>query len=297
MKNSLIHSFDNSLIVPQKRLNILYRGPLESCNYDCRYCPFAKKKNTRAELAHDRACLEKFTTWVAQQSRPIGILFTPWGEALIRRYYQENLAQLSHLPQVKKVAIQTNISCGLTWLKNVNKDSFALWTTFHQTEVSVEKFLEKCEVLFRLNISFSVGIVGKKEHFEHAAILRQRLPASVYVWVNAYKREPNYYTAEGIRFLNDIDPHFDLNNTIYQTKNKACFAGETSISIDGKGDVKRCHFIAQKIGNIYEQPLSEILAPSPCSNTSCRCYIGYMNLKSLNLEEIYGDKVLERIAL
>ncbi len=94
----------------QSAINILYRGPLESCNYDCKYCPFAKKKNTREELRYDAACLEKFVAWVTQQNRDISILFTPWGEALIRRYYQTALVQLSRLVNVKKVAIQTNLS-------------------------------------------------------------------------------------------------------------------------------------------------------------------------------------------
>ena len=45
-------------------LSILYRGPLSSCNYACDYCPFAKRSETPAELAHDRACLERFAGWV-----------------------------------------------------------------------------------------------------------------------------------------------------------------------------------------------------------------------------------------
>ena len=40
-------------------LNILYRGPLSSCNYGCEYCPFAKHVETAAELAEDRRDLER----------------------------------------------------------------------------------------------------------------------------------------------------------------------------------------------------------------------------------------------
>jgi len=278
-------------------LNILYRGPLESCNYDCQYCPFAKKKNTRAELLYDKECLDKFVTWVREQPYTISILFTPWGEALIRNYYQAAIIRLSHLPNVKKVAIQTNLSSRLGWLEKSNKAKVALWTTYHPTEISVEQFVKKCEQLITLNVRFSVGIVGKIEHFSEAQQLRDSLPKSVYVWVNAYKRVANYYTKEDIVFLHQIDPLFNLNNTIYNTKGKACFAGESSLSIDGEGNISRCHFIKEKIGNIYEQALSEILKPTPCSNHQCRCYIGYMHLKELDLAAIYGDRVLERIPL
>lgn len=276
-------------------INILYRGPLESCNYDCEYCPFAKKKNSREELQYDKKCLDKFVDWMSEQIYNIGVLFTPWGEALIRNYYQEAITKISHLDNVNKVAIQTNLSGSLKWLEKANKKTTALWTTYHPTEISVDNFLDKCRELKILGINFSVGVVGKKENFIFAQQLRESLPNSIYVWVNAFKREPNYYTEEEVIFLNEIDPHFNLNNTVYKTLGKACFAGESSISIDGEGNVNRCHFIKNKIGNIYEQSLAEMLKPSTCSNAHCRCYIGYMNLKELNLENIYSDKILERI--
>ena len=276
-------------------INILYRGPLESCNYDCQYCPFAKKKNTREELQYDKACLDKFVEWVANQKREISILFTPWGEALIRKYYQESMVKLSHMKQVKRVAIQTNLSSRLEWLQEADKNSIALWTTFHPTEISIQQFLEKCNQLQQLGVRFSVGIVGKLENFDAAQQLRTALPKTVYVWVNAYKRVVDYYSKKDIVFLNSIDPLLNLNNTIYKTKGKPCFAGESSISIDGKGNVTRCHFIKNKIGNIYQQSLSEILKPTDCTNENCRCYIGYINLKELNLQEVYGANILERI--
>ena len=134
-------------------LNLLYRGPLESCNYDCQYCPFAKKKNTRAELFYDKTCLDKFVTWVSKQPYTISILFTPWGEALIRNYYQAAIIRLSHFPNVKKVAIQTNLSSKLKWLAAADKSKVALWSTYHPTEIKVDKFVKKCEELIALNLS------------------------------------------------------------------------------------------------------------------------------------------------
>jgi len=64
-------------------LNVLYRGPLSSCNYGCLYCPFAKHHETATELAKDRSCLKRFTSWIVRQSdQTLSVLFTPWGEAL-----------------------------------------------------------------------------------------------------------------------------------------------------------------------------------------------------------------------
>ena len=97
-------------------LMILWRGSLASCNYGCPYCPFAKTRDDRAALARDRAALERFCEWAAQRPYPLDILFTPWGEGLIRRYYREAMTRLSRLDHVRTVAIQTNLTCGLDWL-------------------------------------------------------------------------------------------------------------------------------------------------------------------------------------
>ena len=278
-------------------LTILYRGPLESCNYDCAYCPFAKKKNTKAELAYDKECLLRFENWVAQQNREIRILFTPWGEALIRKYYQESLHRFSWMANVRKVSIQTNLSGSLSWTQHANPKTLALWTTFHPTETTIPKFIDQCNQLSQHQIPFSVGIVGKKENFPFIQQLKDTLPNTIYLWVNAYKRQPDYYTPEEVDWLQTMDPLFSWNNTIYQTKGKSCFAGETSISIDGEGQVMRCHFIKAPLGNIYQQPIDDMLRKQPCTNNNCRCYIGYINLKALNLNQIYSERILERIPI
>ena len=67
------------------------------------------------------------------------------------------------------------------------------------------------------------------------------------------------------------------------------------ISVDGEGQVYPCHFIRQRLGNLFEDPLDTLLAPRPCSNAVCNCHIGYVHLHPLRLYEVYGDGVLERI--
>src|SRR5689334_17073803 len=96
------------------RLKILYRGPLASCNYDCRYCPFAKRAETVSERAEDSTALAKFLDWIGSNTQhEFEILFTPWGEALNRRRYQQAMIKLSRLANLGKVAIQTNLSARL----------------------------------------------------------------------------------------------------------------------------------------------------------------------------------------
>jgi MoaA/NifB/PqqE/SkfB family radical SAM enzyme len=276
-------------------LSILYRGPLSSCNYACDYCPFAKRTETAAELAHDRECLERFVGWANGRSHSIGVLFTPWGEALVRRWYQEALAKLTQMPLVVKAAIQTNLSCKLDWADGCDKAKLALWCTYHPGETTRERFLVKCHELIERGVRFSVGVVGLKEHLAEIEALRAELPPAVYLWVNAYKRLPDYYPPEAIDQLTRIDPLFPLNNTRHPSLGRACHTGHTVISVAGDGTARRCHFVDTPIGNIYDADFDQCLTPRPCPNATCGCHIGYVHLQPLGLYERFGDGVLERI--
>ena len=63
----------------------------------------------------------------------------------------------------------------------------------------------------------------------------------------------------------------------------------------GDGTVRRCHFIAEPLGNLYDGSYRAALRPRPCTNAVCDCHIGYVHLKRLPLYEIFGRGVLERI--
>lgn len=277
-------------------LTILYRGPLSSCNYDCHYCPFAKRHETAEQLRLDREALERFANWAeAAVEQELAILFTPWGEGLIRPWYQAALARLSHLPHVQKVAIQTNLSCRLDWLPPCNVSRLGLWCTYHPSEVPRTAFLARCQSLQAAGVSFSVGMVGLRESFDELEALRAELPRDVYLWINAYKDEPNYYTAEEIERLQRIDPLFRVNAVRHPSLGLACRAGESAISVDGQGDIRRCHFVGAVLGNLYEPGWERALRPRVCPNATCGCYIGYMHLPHVRQVELFGAGLLERV--
>jgi sulfatase maturation enzyme AslB (radical SAM superfamily) len=280
------------------QLTILYRGPLVSCNYGCEYCPFAKRQQTAAELAIDHQALDRFTQWITDHpEHQFSLLFTPWGEALIHPSYQTNLSRLSHLPNVTKVAIQTNLSCNLDWIPQVNPKTFALWTTFHPEWSNRDRFIEKCHYLVQHHIQFSVGVVGFA-HFKTAiGELRDRLPQSVYLWINAVKKELPELAPNDRAFFQSIDPFYELNTKHYPSFGKPCRAGQSVFSVDGDGTMRRCHFITAAIGNIYEPGFEQALSDRPCTNSTCHCHIGYVHLEELGLDELFGDRVLERIPL
>lgn len=280
-------------------LMVLYRGSLSSCNYGCDYCPFAKRQESEAELAADRAALERFVGWVAAgPADRVSVLFTPWGEALVRPWYQMALARLAGMPHVARAAIQTNLAGRLDWIAGLPTEARArlgVWATFHPTQASRRRFVEKCRRLDALGVRFSVGVVGLTENIPEAEALRTELPPHVYVWVNAYKRVGGYYAEEHIARLTAVDPLFGWNNVRHPSRGRDCRTGLTAVSVDGDGVLRRCHFVRTPLGNIYEPGWEAALRPRPCPNDTCGCHIGYVHMPELKLYEVFGAGVLERL--
>ncbi|WP_150251720.1 STM4011 family radical SAM protein [Nocardiopsis deserti] len=279
-------------------LTLLYRGPLASCDYDCPYCPFAKRRDNPETLRADRAALERFTDWVAalEAEHPgtrVSVLFTPWGEGLVRSWYRTAITRLSHLPHVERVAIQTNLSGRLGWLADCDPGTAALWTTYHPGQVTHERFLAKARELVGMGVRFSVGVVGEPEHLAAARRMRADLPEQVYLWVNAAEGR-TYTDAEAARWQ-ALDPHFHYSRSPHPSRGLPCRTGDTVLSVDGDGDVRRCHFVDTPMGNLYDGSFAARLGPRACPLTSCDCHIGYVHLESLDLYDVFRGGVVERV--
>ncbi|XVQ82511.1 STM4011 family radical SAM protein [Microbispora siamensis] len=270
-------------------LTILYRGPLASCDYDCGYCPFAKRRDTPEQLRADRAALERFTAWVAAQDTEISVLFTPWGEGLVRSWYREALVRLSWLGNVRRVAIQTNLSCRTGWLAEAS-DRAALWVTYHPTQVPYERFLPKVR---SLPVRHSVGIVGDPAHLADARRLRADLPSETYLWVNA--QEGRVYSDAEAADWTAIDPLFGYSRHAHRSLGLPCRTGDSVISVDGDGTVRRCHFVPEVLGNLYDGSYRPALRPRACPLSVCDCHIGYVHLEPLGLYDVFAGGVLERV--
>ncbi|MEV8345048.1 STM4011 family radical SAM protein [Streptomyces niveus] len=275
-------------------LTILYRGPLASCDYDCPYCPFAKRRDSTDQLRADRAALTRFTAWAAEQTDDrLSVLFTPWGEGLTRSWYRRALTDLSHLPHVARVAIQTNLSCRTDWLKGADPAKLALWCTYHPGQTPYDRFLTKCRELGTAGIRFSVGIVGFPDHLAEARRLRADLPEHVYLWVNA--AEGRTYTDPEAAEWTSVDPLFPYSRHPHRSAGLPCRTGESVISVDGEGTVRRCHFVPAELGNLYDGSYRTALKPRACPLAACDCHIGYVHLETLPLYDVFAGGVLERV--
>jgi hypothetical protein len=277
-------------------LSVLYRGRLASCNYACGYCPFAKRRDSREALARDAADLQRFVAWALAQTRPLQVLFTPWGEAMIRKPYRQAMLQLAAAAHVHTVSIQTNLSGPTAWLSEAPVGKLGLWCTYHPGETTQARFLERCARLSAMQVRFSVGVVALREHFDEIRSLRAALSPAVYLWLNAYNDlGPGYYTEDEQAWLAAIDPWFGHNAQPSRSAGRPCRAGSDAISVDGDGTVRRCHFLPQVLGNLYKQPIDEMLAERSCRRRMCDCYIGYAQRRDLPFVDDFGDGVLMRV--
>ncbi|MEW1639410.1 STM4011 family radical SAM protein [Streptomyces sp. NPDC093801] len=275
-------------------LTILYRGPLSSCDYDCPYCPFAKRRDGPDLLRADRAALERFTAWAgAATGDRLRILFTPWGEGLVRSWYRRALVELSHLPHVERVAIQTNLSCRTDWLADADPGTLALWCTYHPGQTPYDRFLTKVHGLAGRGVRHSVGIVGLPENLGPARRLRADLPAHVYLWVNA--AEGHAYADAEADAWTALDPLFPYSRHPHRSAGLPCRTGESVVSVDGEGTVRRCHFVRAELGNLYDGSYRAALGPRPCPLAVCDCHIGYVHLETLPLYDVFAGGVLERV--
>jgi MoaA/NifB/PqqE/SkfB family radical SAM enzyme len=279
-----------------EKVSILYRGALSSCNFSCYYCPFSDGPDSEQDLNEDASALVDFVEWVGNQNDTcIGVFFTPRGEAMIHPHYQNAIRRLSRLRNVDRVAIQTNCSRDIDWLRSTQTEKIGLWVSWHPRNMSMEDLLVRCSFLRELGIRHSVGVVGCREHFRMVVELREKLPRSTYLWVNAVKDLEPFYTRDEVSTIEEIDPLFRFSLLPHPSCNRPCDAGRTVISVDGRGDIRRCHFVPEIIGSIRSPEWSRTLKERVCPVDECRCHIGYVHLPHLDLMGVFGAGILERV--
>jgi MoaA/NifB/PqqE/SkfB family radical SAM enzyme len=282
-------------------LLVLFRTRLEWCNYTCGYCPWnAMEQRVPAEaFRQDEARLNRVLARVAELPEPVEFFITPKAEYLVLPYWRDAVARLLALPQVERVTVQTNLSFDLSaFLDCVDPGKLALWTTYHPTEVpeaELEALHAKWRLLRERGVRFSVGLVGTQANLPHMRRLRERLDPAVYLWVNAYQREPDYYTPEQLAGIRAVDPLFDLNNQRYPSLGRPCTAGQRAVYLDDEGDLRRCFFVGEVIGNLFRDGWRRLDAPLACPRPNCHCYVGHMHVVDLGFRDIYGSDLAVRI--
>ncbi len=160
--------------------------------------------------------------------------------------------------------------------------------------MTLDEFLKQVASVSQRGISLSVGLVGTPAHMELVEEVRRCLPADVYLWVNALQGRRRRYLPEEIARLLAVDPLFLNNLRPQSTLGLPCRTGETSITVDGEGMLRRCHFVDTPLGNIHDPHWVRSLQPRLCPRNQCNCHLGHMHLPHLDLPAIFGLGWLER---
>ncbi len=252
---------------------ITYRGSLKSCNYSCIYCPFSKNIMTKLELEEDKTNLYKFVEKLenTEFEKPVEILFTPYGEALIHEYYRDVFCDLTSENFVDKIGCQTNLSFDVdSWLSlDMDFSKVFLLATFHPSMADIDSFVLKVKKISKVH-NICVGVVGNPKDIDTIKNLRSKLPINVYLWVNAMDGLGRKYTDEEIEFFTDIDYNFGLE--VGSLKEYNCNCGSEHIFLDSSGKIFGCNRHKQVLGNIYNDDNFKSLK---CSGRLCDCYLAY----------------------
>lgn len=283
-------------VTTSDRVTILWRGSLESCNYNCNYCPFSKRQIANDNLSKDQTDLARFVDWVESGQHPIlDLFFTPWGEALIHRHYQDSLIRLSNCSRIRRIAIQTNGSGIGNWIKNANPSRLGFWISYHPTQTSPNDFLSRIAIPHTLGFQFTVGGVACSDTICEMEKMRELLPNKIPMWLN-YKKPKKKYSSDLLSRIFRIDPHFDHCVNAHKSRGELCLTGWDTIAVNGDGNFQRCFFDTSLMGNIYSSDWQQILHKSSCtSRNTCDCFIGYVNIERLHLRSRYIGCALERM--
>lgn len=285
--------------LPQKTL--LYRGNLKSCNYHCSYCPFSKHPINARELEKDRGQWLSFVKAFTEKSCPLGIrafMAVPYGEALIHPWYWEGLAHISACPHIDAAGAQTNLSfpiqeslshfdrCG------GNRKKLRLWATFHPEMTTAETFARRCGALARGGISLCAGAVGVPENIGLLQSLREKLPETIYLWVNKMDGLKRPYSKGELDAFSEIDPYFLQELTPVPAHKDKC---RGRIFVEGNGRLRTCN-ISGALDMDWSALCTSLQIPEPrCGRRICSCYLAYAGRSDFVNQTVFGPYPLLRI--
>lgn len=294
-----------------KGLELLYRGSLKSCNYQCSYCPFSKHRRSERELLKDREQWEHFAETVVERAERLQIrslLVVPYGEALIHPWYWEGLGRISSVHGIEAVGAQTNLSFPvLESLERFRKTGgdmgkLHLWATFHPEMTSVETFSKTCRRLLEERVRLCVGAVGVPQNRELLKKLRTALPEDLYLWINRMDGLKRSYTQEETEAFLKIDPCFLRELADVPADPGKC---RNRLFVEGTGKLKLCN-ISRASGMSWDGLWEMQKEKERCENTDalpellcgqkrCSCYLAYGGRDDFMNRILFGPHPVFRV--
>lgn len=131
-------------------MKIWYVAGQRLCNFDCRYCvsvgDWAKSRRYDWRDPADREAFAAIVTWIGSRPFPVEVRLGTLGEPFASPFFLEQAGWLTRQPRVRWVELLSNGSLlqrrlpRLEPLANLGK--LSLWLTWHDGQMSLEKFIE-----------------------------------------------------------------------------------------------------------------------------------------------------------
>lgn len=277
----------------------------EWCNYKCPYCPQTHDRFARigkyAAHAFDNYPLAKWVNAFSYhfQERRLSLVITGGEPMLDRENMVPLLKQLTAMPAVECIRIDTNASGKLDNFKEVDPEKIILNCSYHPSQVSKESFLNAIKQL--LYFGYKIGMVNfimGTDNFDIFKKVKEEIfELGIPINPNPQFNLEGPYSTEHLAVLKEELPRADF---LYKTQGLSpygnkCLFPSLAYQMDQTGKIHvGCH--PQASGSFFENSLPPtFIGPVPCPNNSCMCLDMYSFLKDVNRNKnvnpllIYSD--------
>ena len=258
------------------------------CNYHCSYC-FAQKPLERSEFRrHSAQEWEEALLSIYRTHGKCRLLLTG-GEPLL---YPDAVDLVIHLSRYHHVSVGTNLWVDKETLQRIalesNLQNLMISSSFHLEHSSIDSFTEKCLLLKEHGVPNWSSAVAYPEYLDEMPGIKSQFEKKglgiaffPYVGLCNGRNFPDEYSEEELSILRHLDGWHTIADHARQskkielprTKGILCYAGVRLISVDPKGDVRRCMPVDRVIGNLFAEDFSLPKAPLPCPLDVCNCEV------------------------
>ena len=258
------------------------------CTYHCSYC-FAQKPLERSEFRkHSAREWEEALLSIYRKHGKCRLILTG-GEPL---FYPDAVDLVIRLSRYHHVSVGTNLWVDKETLRRIAVESelqnLMISSSFHLEHTSIDSFVEKCLLLKERGVTNWSSAVAYpeyldempriKNHFEEKGLGISFFP---YIGLCNGRNFPDEYSEQELGILRRLDgwhaiaEHSRRGKKIElpRTKGVLCYAGVKFVSVDPRGDVRRCMPVDRVIGNLFAEGFSLPEAPSPCPLDLCNCEV------------------------
>lgn len=253
-----------------------YNGRYAHCNYSCPYCYVATSVNKGMHIVYDLDKWEKAFSRHFENTDTV--FYFSYGEPTMGgNHFYEALEMIARHPNWS-VRMTSNVSVPLDRLLNTTlakEGRLNVNASFHPTQISVEKFIEKCDQLRSGGIDPSVIYVMYPDQIDDLdskfmPLFRKkgyRVHIRAFRGLYKGKKYPQAYTKEQwvktAKYMDEANFKYQL--TAVNGLGRMSMLGMTHILVDNYGKIEMCDSYVgdRRYGNIFDDKIHLDLQPYP----------------------------------